>query len=35
MTSDAGSFACVDPDFRHGGDHDFHDDDDGRGDHSH
>jgi feruloyl esterase len=32
MTNDAGNFACVDPGFSRGGDHDFHDDDDGRGD---
>jgi feruloyl esterase len=32
MTNDATNFACVDPQFKPGGDHDFHDDDDGRGD---
>ncbi|WP_315833725.1 tannase/feruloyl esterase family alpha/beta hydrolase [Bradyrhizobium prioriisuperbiae] len=31
MTNDAANFACVDPQFRSGGDHDFDDDDDGRG----
>jgi feruloyl esterase len=31
LTSDAANFACVDPGFGRGGDHDFHDDDDGHG----
>ncbi len=35
MTNDAGNFACVDPQFRAGSEHDFHDDDDGRGDDRH
>jgi feruloyl esterase len=35
MTNDAGNFACIDPGFRPGGDHDFHDDDDGHGDGRH
>jgi feruloyl esterase len=35
MTNDAGNFACVDPGFSRGGDHDFDDDDDGRGDDMH
>lgn len=29
MTNGAGNFACIDPGFKHGGDHDFDDDDDG------
>ncbi|KJC38093.1 esterase [Bradyrhizobium sp. LTSP885] len=35
MTNNAGNFACVDPQFKPGGDHDFYDDDDGRGDSAH
>lgn len=35
MTNDAANFACIDPQFRPGGDHDFDDDDDGRGDDRH
>ncbi|WP_426609168.1 tannase/feruloyl esterase family alpha/beta hydrolase [Bradyrhizobium sp. McL0616] len=35
LTGDAANFACVDPQFRPGGDHDFHDDDDGHGDDRH
>lgn len=35
MTNDASNFACVDPQFKPGGNHDFDDDDDGRGDHAH
>lgn len=35
MTSGAGNFACIDPGFNHGGDHDFDEDDDGRGDDRH
>jgi Tannase and feruloyl esterase len=35
LTSDAANFACVDPGFRPGGDHDFNDDDDGRRDDRH
>jgi feruloyl esterase len=35
MTNDAANFACVDPQFRPGGDHDYFDDDDGRGDDRH
>ncbi|QQO18394.1 hypothetical protein JJB99_21145 [Bradyrhizobium diazoefficiens] len=35
MTNGAGNFACIDPGFKHGGDHDFDEDDDGRGDDRH
>ncbi len=35
LTNDAANFACVDPGFRPGGDHDFDDDDDGQSNNRH